>query len=79
MAVLRQIRLEPADMAAAMRVYMAIANAGTLVAMLITPTVVVLLGTVPVVVGCGLVYLAVGLAGLVRYAAWVEPGCEQPA
>jgi hypothetical protein len=55
-----------------MRVYMAIANAGTLIAMLITPTDLVVPGTLPVVAGRGLVYLAVGL---VWQVARVETGC----
>lgn len=79
LAVLRQIRLSPADMAAAMRAYIAMNNAGTLLAMLITPTALALAGILPVVVACGVAYVAVGMAGLARHSAWIESAHEQPA
>lgn len=78
-AVLRQIHLGSANMAAAMRAYMAMNNAGTLLAMLITPSALLLVGTVPVVVACGVAYLVIGLTGLMRHAGWIEAGQEQPA
>jgi MFS transporter, DHA3 family, macrolide efflux protein len=78
-AVLRQVRLDPADMAAAVRVYMAANNAGTLIAMLIMPGTMALVGVVPVVLGCGAAYIAIGAIGLIRHAAWVEATQEQPA
>jgi hypothetical protein len=78
-AVLRQIRLSPSDMAAAMRAYMAVNSAGTLLAMLVAPTALILAGTVPVVITCGMAYIAVGLIGLARHAAWIEATCEQLA
>jgi len=79
MAVLRQTRLGPADMAAAMRVYMAMNSAGTLLAMLITPTALILIGIVPVIVACGVAYITVGVIGLARHGSWIEAGVKQPA
>ena len=78
-AVLRQVHLGPADMAAAMRTYMAMNNTGTLLAMLIAPTALILAGTVPVIVACGITYLTVGVTGLARHADWIELTAEQAA
>ncbi len=58
LAVLRQTRLQPNDMAPAMRAYMAAGSAGTLLAMLLMPGVIALAGVVPVVIACGLIYVA---------------------
>jgi hypothetical protein len=79
LAVLRQTRLRPADMAAGMRAYMAASSAGTLLAMLLAPTAIALAGPVPVVVACGATYIGVGVVGLVLHADWVEAAREQPA
>jgi MFS family permease len=79
-AVLRQTRLAPADIPAAMRVSMAASNGGKLLAMLLAPTLLLLVGVVPVIVACGFVLIGIGALGLVRYAAWVEPeGSGAPA
>jgi DHA3 family macrolide efflux protein-like MFS transporter len=71
-AVLRQTRIAPGDVAAAMRVYMAANSIGALVAMLIAPSACAAFGIVPVIVGCGGVMFAIGLIGLARHADWVE-------
>ncbi len=76
LAVLRQTRLRRDDMAAAMRAYMAMSSAGTLLAMLLTPAAISLTGIVPVIVACGLIVTGVGLLGLARHATWIET--EQP-
>ncbi len=67
MAVLRQTRLHPADMPAAMRAYMSASNAGTLLALAITPALLMWLGDRPVVLLCALVYFVVAGLGLVRF------------
>jgi hypothetical protein len=79
LAVLRQTRLSPADVAAGMRAYMASNSAGTLLAMLLTPGAVALVGVVPVVSACGGAYIAVGIVGLVLHASWLEVASEQLA
>jgi DHA3 family macrolide efflux protein-like MFS transporter len=78
MAVLRQTRLRRADIAAAVRAYMAMSSAGMLVAMLITPTALVLAGVVPVIVACGVLLIGVGMIGLARHATWIEVAQTQP-
>jgi hypothetical protein len=79
LAVLRQTRLRPADMAAGMRAYMAASSAGTLLAMLLTPSAIALAGVVPVIVACGVTYLVVGAVGLALHAGWIEATEAQPA
>ncbi len=71
-AVLRQTRLRPADMAAGMRAYMAASSAGMLAAMLVVPAALRSLGTVPVVLACGAIIFALGVIGLARYTGWTE-------
>jgi hypothetical protein len=71
-AVLRQTRLRPADMAAGMRAYMAASSAGMLAAMLVVPAALRMLGIVPVVLACGAIIVALGVIGLARYAGWTE-------
>jgi hypothetical protein len=71
-AVLRQTRLRPADMAAAMRTYMAANSAGILLAMLLAPAAIGIAGVVPVVVACGAAVMGIGVGGLVRHAGWAE-------
>jgi hypothetical protein len=78
-AVLRQTRLDPTDMGAAMRAYMAMANAGALAAMLAAPSLVAGLGVPTVLALCSLVFLVTGVAGLWRFAGWVEPDVLEPA
>ena len=73
LAVLRQTRLRPGDMAAAMRAYMAASSAGALAGMLLTPSVVMLAGVVPTILTCGLLLIATGVAGVLRHARWTEP------
>ncbi len=72
-AVLRQTRLDHGDKAAAMRAYMAVSTTGTLLAMLLIPTVMASAGVVTVVVACGGLLIAIGAAGLVLHAGWQEP------
>lgn len=72
LAVLRQTRLPPADMAAGMRAYMATSSAGTLLAMLLAPSAIGIAGATPVIVACGAAYLSVGATGLLLYVDWVE-------
>jgi DHA3 family macrolide efflux protein-like MFS transporter len=79
LAVLRQTRLRPADMAAGMRAYMAATSTGTLLAMLLAPTAIALAGAVPIIIACGAIYIALGLLGLTLHAGWVEAAHEQPA
>jgi DHA3 family macrolide efflux protein-like MFS transporter len=78
-AVLRQTRLGPADVAAGMRAYMASNSAGMLLAMLLAPRMMGLAGVMPVVVGCGAGYIVVGAVGLMLHAGWVEVAEGQPA
>jgi hypothetical protein len=73
LAVLRQTRLRPADMAAGMRAYMAANSTGILLAMLLMPGVIELAGVVPVIIACGLIYLAIGVLGITLHAGWIEP------
>jgi hypothetical protein len=73
LAVLRQTRLPPSDIAAGMRAYMAASSAGTLCAMLLAPALIAVGGVVLIVICCGLTYLGVGAVGLARHADWLEP------
>jgi hypothetical protein len=79
MAVLRQTRLHPADMGAAMRAYMAVSSAGTLAAMLLVPSLVEAAGAPAVLILCGLCYVIVGLSGLRLFAGWRESGAGAAA
>lgn len=72
MAVLRQTRLRAADMPSAMRAYLAASNAGTLLALAITPTLLIWLGNRPVVLLCAGVYFVVAGLGLVRFRHFVD-------
>jgi hypothetical protein len=72
LAVLRQTRLRPADMAAGMRAYMAASSAGMLAAMLVVPAALRILGIVPVILACAAIIVALGVIGLVRYVGWTE-------
>jgi len=72
MAVLRQTRVPPADMGAAMRAYMSATSAGTLVALLLVPSLIAAVGVVPVIIGCGSVVIAVGGVALGRFSDWSE-------
>ncbi len=73
MAVLRQTRLAPADMGAAMRALMAVNSAGTLAALLLAPSLTASVGVLPVIVGCGAVVVAVAVVALGLFADWSEP------
>jgi len=77
-AVLRQTRLSQADIGAAMRAYMAVTNAGTLVAMLLVPSLVEAIGVLTVLIACGVSYLVIGLVGLRQFADWTEPELAAP-
>jgi len=68
MAVLRQTCLQPSDMGAAMRAYMAATSAGTLVAMLLAPSLIGAIGAPAALTLCGAAYLVVGLLGLRLFA-----------
>jgi len=72
-AVLRQTRLRLADMAAAMRAYMAAVNAGALAGMLLAPGLIDAAGVIPVIIVCGGLISGVALLGLLRFANWTEP------
>jgi hypothetical protein len=76
-AVLRQTRLEHGDKAAAMRAYMAVSTAGTLLAMLLIPALAENAGVVTVVIACGVSQIGVGAFGLARHATWREPAAIQ--
>jgi MFS transporter, DHA3 family, macrolide efflux protein len=78
-AVLRQTRLRPIDVAAAMRVHMAATSTGVLLGMLLAPGAIALAGVVPVVVACGMAYIGMGLFGLATHAGWVEAPVRHPA
>ena len=71
-AVLRQSRIAPADIAAATRASIAANNTGVLVTMLVVPFLLQRLGLAPVVFGCGCVAGAMGVIGLVRHGRWRE-------
>jgi MFS transporter, DHA3 family, macrolide efflux protein len=78
-AVLRQTRLRPTDVAAAMRANMAARSAGILLAMLLAPGAIALAGVVPVVAACGMTYIVVGVVGLALHAGWVEAPVQHAA
>jgi DHA3 family macrolide efflux protein-like MFS transporter len=71
-AVLRQTRLHPADIAAAMRAYMAANAAGMLAAMLLTPSLLGIAGPARVILASGLLLAGAAMAGLVRFARWSD-------
>lgn len=70
LAVLRQTRLAPQDMAAGMRAYIAANSAGALVAMLLAPSLLHRFGTAEVILGCGTLLAATGVFGLLRHRHW---------
>jgi hypothetical protein len=72
MAVLRQTRVAPADMGAAMRAYIAATSAGTLAALLLVPSLIAAFGMLPVIIGCGGVVVAVGGLALGLFSNWSE-------
>ena len=71
-AVLRQTRLAPQDMAAGMRAYIAANSAGVLVAMLLAPSLLHRFGTAALILGCGGLLVATGVFGLLRHRHWQE-------
>lgn len=73
MAVLRQTRVAPADMGAAMRAYMSATSSGVLAALLLLPSLIAAAGVLTVIIGCGAVVIAVGVVALVRFSDWSEP------
>ncbi len=73
MAVLRQTRIRPADLAAAVRAYMAATSSGALLALLLVPSLIAAAGVLPVILGCGAIVIAVGATALIRFADWSEP------
>lgn len=72
LAVLRQSRLAPIDVPAAMRAYIVVNSAGLLVAMLLAPVAFAMVGALPVVAACGALIVGIGLAGLLRHRRWWE-------
>jgi hypothetical protein len=72
LAVLRQTRLQEADLGAAMRAYMAANAAGMLVAMLLAPSLLRAFGPVAVIVACGAVLAATAVLGMTLNAGWIE-------
>ncbi len=79
LAVLRQTRLRHADMAAAMRVYMAANSGGMLLAMLLAPALVAHVGAAPAAIGFGAIVVAIGVAGLALHAGHAEHDATEPA
>jgi MFS family permease len=73
MAVLRQTRVPAQDLAAAMRAYMAATSTGSLLALLLVPTITAAAGVVPVIIAAGAIVFANGIIALVRFANWSEP------
>jgi hypothetical protein len=68
-ATLRQTLLATADMAAAMRAYMAMTNLGVLAAMLMAPALFHNVGTAGTVALCGTAMLLTGVTGMLRLGA----------
>ena len=66
-AVLRQTELPPGDIAAAMRAFMVVNYAGTLVAMLLAPAVAHNLNATDLVLLCGLGLFSLAVWGLSRH------------
>lgn len=78
-AVLRQTRLKPQDLAAGMRAYIAVNSAGALAAMLLAPSLLHRFGTAAVIVGCGALMTATGALGLLVHRHWHDaPVPEEP-
>jgi MFS transporter, DHA3 family, macrolide efflux protein len=73
-AVLRQTRLAPRDIPAAMRAYLIVHSAGMLIGWLLMPTAIALVGPIGVIILCGTATVGVGMVGLALYAEWTEPG-----
>jgi hypothetical protein len=69
-AVLRQTELPRAELPAAMRAFLVVNNAGTLLAMLIAPALFATWPGAVVIALCGGVIVAIGLAGLSRFRHW---------
>jgi hypothetical protein len=78
-AVLSQTRLQAADIAPAMRAYMATNTLGLLAAMLVAPPLVNMIGATGVVFTSAALIALIGVSGLVRHAAWVELDRIRPA
>lgn len=66
-ATMRQLLLAAADMAAGMRAYMVMTNAGVLLGMLLAPALLRMIGPPAVVALCGLAILLTGVTGLLRH------------
>jgi hypothetical protein len=72
-AVLRQTELPRADLPAAMRAFLVMNHAGVLLAMLAAPALFATLPGSAVIGGSGTAVVAIGLAGLWRFALRVAP------
>ena len=68
-ATLVQMILPHGEIAASMRAWMAVNNAGLLLAMAISPSLVTVFGPRLMVSLCGLVVVVIGLVGLLRHSA----------
>ena len=66
-ATLRQLLLATGDMAAAMRAYMVMTNAGALLGMLLAPTLARAIGAPAMVTLCGAAIVLIGVTGLLRH------------
>jgi hypothetical protein len=66
-ATVRQVLLATADMAAAMRAYMVMANAGALLGMLLAPALFRMIGVSAMQTMCGLAIVLAGAIGLLRH------------
>jgi MFS family permease len=66
-ATLRQLLLAMTDMAAAMRAYMVMTNAGALLGMLLAPALIRTIGPPAMVLLCGLAIALTGAIGLLRH------------
>ncbi len=71
-AVLRQIRLDPRNLAAGVRAYIASNSAGLLLAMLLAPALLERLGPAAVILLCGAAMVMTAAIGLLRHRAHRE-------
>lgn len=66
-ATLRQTELPPADIAAAVRSFIVVNNAGLLLTLAVAPGAFDALGVAQAVLVCGAVYVGTGVVGLVKF------------
>ncbi len=77
-AVLRQTALPASEVPAAMRAYLVASSGGSLIALLIAPTLILHMGLFPVMLGCAALIVATGLGGfmLLGFGAPVAEAAE---